>query len=91
MVHLILSSTKGMFLLLSLILSSYFNTGNQGLRYFPYTGYLGLTPIRVEGGMFSFSVFTARIYILLLSCPDAPRCRPKRPQCKVHNHFCALL
>ncbi|KAF8968358.1 hypothetical protein BDZ97DRAFT_1916196 [Flammula alnicola] len=33
MVHLILSSTKG----------------NQGLRYFPYTGYLGLTPIRVEG------------------------------------------
>ncbi|KDR81810.1 hypothetical protein GALMADRAFT_152624 [Galerina marginata CBS 339.88] len=33
MVHLILSSTKG----------------NQGLRYFPYSGYLGLTPIRVEG------------------------------------------
>lgn len=24
--------------------------GNQGLRYFPYSGYLGLTPIRVEGG-----------------------------------------
>ncbi|KXN82558.1 hypothetical protein AN958_02409 [Leucoagaricus sp. SymC.cos] len=23
--------------------------GNQGLRYFPYTRYLGLTPIRVEG------------------------------------------
>ncbi|KAF8162919.1 hypothetical protein B0H34DRAFT_300025 [Crassisporium funariophilum] len=33
MVHLILSSTKG----------------NQGLRFFPYSGYLGLTPIRVEG------------------------------------------
>ncbi|KIM49441.1 hypothetical protein M413DRAFT_438626 [Hebeloma cylindrosporum] len=33
MVQLILSSTKG----------------NQGLRYFPYSGYLGLTPIRVEG------------------------------------------
>ncbi|KAF9566266.1 hypothetical protein CPC08DRAFT_657891 [Agrocybe pediades] len=33
MVHLVLSSTKG----------------NQGLRYFPYTGYLGLTPVRVEG------------------------------------------
>ncbi|KAG6919977.1 hypothetical protein DXG01_013326 [Tephrocybe rancida] len=33
MVHLVLSSTKG----------------NQGLRYFPYAGYLGLTPVRVEG------------------------------------------
>ncbi|KAF5330559.1 hypothetical protein D9619_006007 [Psilocybe cf. subviscida] len=33
MVHLILSSSKG----------------NQGHRYFPYAGYLGLTPIRVEG------------------------------------------
>jgi hypothetical protein len=27
----------------------YRSTGNQGLRHFPYTGYLGLTPIRVEG------------------------------------------
>ncbi|KAF8810155.1 hypothetical protein BYT27DRAFT_7092656 [Phlegmacium glaucopus] len=35
MVHLTLSSTKG----------------NQGLRWFPYTGYLGLTPIRVEGAV----------------------------------------
>jgi hypothetical protein len=26
--------------------------GNQGLRYFPYTGYLGLTPIRVEGSAY---------------------------------------
>ncbi|KAH9484049.1 hypothetical protein JR316_0003528 [Psilocybe cubensis] len=33
MVQLILSSAKG----------------NQGLKYFPYVGYLGLTPIRVEG------------------------------------------
>ncbi|RDB24068.1 hypothetical protein Hypma_008762 [Hypsizygus marmoreus] len=33
MVHLVLSSLKG----------------NQGLRYFPYVGYLGLTPVRVEG------------------------------------------
>ncbi|KAF8061540.1 hypothetical protein FPV67DRAFT_1509348 [Lyophyllum atratum] len=33
MVHLVLSSTKG----------------NQGLRYFPYVGYLGLTPVKVEG------------------------------------------
>ncbi|KAG5354194.1 hypothetical protein C0989_003707 [Termitomyces sp. Mn162] len=33
MVHLILSSSKG----------------NQGLKYFPYVGYLGLTPIKVEG------------------------------------------
>lgn len=24
--------------------------GNQGTRYFPYHGYLGLTPVRVEGG-----------------------------------------
>ena len=51
MVHLILSSTKGRlslslyppFLLILFI-------GNQGLRWFPYTGYLGLTPIRVDGG-----------------------------------------
>ncbi|KAJ2911940.1 hypothetical protein MD484_g8469, partial [Candolleomyces efflorescens] len=33
MVQLILSSTKG----------------NQGGKYFPYLGFLGLTPIRVEG------------------------------------------
>ncbi|CAA7265395.1 unnamed protein product [Cyclocybe aegerita] len=33
MVHLLLSSPKG----------------NQGLRYFPYSGYLGLTPVRIEG------------------------------------------
>ncbi|TFK64083.1 hypothetical protein BDN72DRAFT_286614 [Pluteus cervinus] len=33
MVHLVLSSTKG----------------NQGLRYFPHSGYLGLTPVKVEG------------------------------------------
>ncbi|KAF6764712.1 hypothetical protein DFP72DRAFT_869013 [Ephemerocybe angulata] len=33
MVQLILSSTKG----------------NQGGKYFPYTGFLGLTPVRVEG------------------------------------------
>ena len=26
------------------------STGNSGVRYFPYTGYLGLTPIKVEGG-----------------------------------------
>jgi hypothetical protein len=29
-------------------------TGNQGLRWFPYTGYLGLTPIRVDGGQHPF-------------------------------------
>ncbi|KAJ6630672.1 hypothetical protein B0H10DRAFT_1982310 [Mycena sp. CBHHK59/15] len=33
MVHLILASTKG----------------NQGIRYFPYSGYLGLTSLKVEG------------------------------------------
>ncbi|TEB36314.1 hypothetical protein FA13DRAFT_1683637, partial [Coprinellus micaceus] len=33
MVHLILSSTKG----------------NQGGKYFPFLGFLGLTPVRVEG------------------------------------------
>ncbi|KAG6876659.1 hypothetical protein C0992_012157 [Termitomyces sp. T32_za158] len=38
MVQLVLSSTKG----------------NQGLKYFPHVGYLGLTPVRVEGGQ-SFS------------------------------------
>ncbi len=30
--------------------STYHFIGNQGLRYFPYSGYLGLTPVRVEGG-----------------------------------------
>ena len=25
------------------------SAGNQGQRFFPHTGYLGLTPIRVEG------------------------------------------
>ncbi|PFH52398.1 hypothetical protein AMATHDRAFT_56953 [Amanita thiersii Skay4041] len=33
MVHVVLSSPKG----------------NQGLRYFPHSGYLGLTPVKVEG------------------------------------------
>ncbi|KAL1728670.1 hypothetical protein EV714DRAFT_252546 [Schizophyllum commune] len=27
------------------------NKGNSGVRYFPYTGYLGLTPIKVEGAV----------------------------------------
>ena len=31
-----------------------FYSGNQGLRWFPYTGYLGLTPIRVDGGQLFF-------------------------------------
>ncbi|KAF5386802.1 hypothetical protein D9615_001855 [Tricholomella constricta] len=48
MVHLVLSSTKG------LPAVPYSNpthphVGNQGLRYFPYVGYLGLTPVKVEG------------------------------------------
>ncbi|KAJ6546506.1 hypothetical protein DFH09DRAFT_1171214 [Mycena vulgaris] len=33
MVHLLLASTKG----------------NHGVRYFPYSGYLGLTPLKVDG------------------------------------------
>ncbi|KAL1748134.1 hypothetical protein HDZ31DRAFT_60668 [Schizophyllum fasciatum] len=27
------------------------NKGNSGVRYFPYTGYLGLTPIKLEGAV----------------------------------------
>jgi hypothetical protein len=42
MVHLSLLSTKG----------------NQAARYFPYHGYLGLTPIKVEGGLFISFLFT---------------------------------
>lgn len=34
-----------------------FRTGNQGLRYFPHSGYLGLTPVKVEGSK-SISFFT---------------------------------
>jgi len=52
MVNLILSSTKGMLLFSNT--DRRLNThplGNQGLRFFPHSGYLGLTPIRVEGGM----------------------------------------
>lgn len=26
--------------------------GNQAVRYFPHYGYLGLTPVKVEGGQF---------------------------------------
>lgn len=37
MVHLVLSTTRG----------------NSGNRFFPHQGYLGLTPVRVEGGMSS--------------------------------------
>ena len=29
--------------------------GNTGFRYFPSSGWLGLTPVRAEGGLFSFS------------------------------------
>ncbi|KAF4603903.1 hypothetical protein EYR40_001076 [Pleurotus pulmonarius] len=49
MVHIVLASPKGAsppsmlkFLLILLL-------GNSGTRYFPYSGYLGLTPLRVEG------------------------------------------
>lgn len=37
--------------------------GNQGLRYFPYSGYLGLTPIRVEGGQ--SILLTTTLYTLI--------------------------
>ena len=39
MVHLVLSSPRGA----------------QGFRSFPYSGHLGLTPVKVEGGLFSSS------------------------------------
>ena len=51
MVHLVLCSTKGISSPSSSSISSHPLLGNQGLRYFPYTGYLGLTPIRVEGSV----------------------------------------
>ncbi|KAG6821182.1 hypothetical protein H0H93_005402 [Arthromyces matolae] len=50
MVHLVLSSPKGTLLVVNLVHLTYiFILGNQGLRYFPYSGYLGLTPVKVEG------------------------------------------
>lgn len=52
MVHLSLHSSKGSPLILSIFLTTQpnYSTGNQGVRYFPYSGYLGLTPLKVEGG-----------------------------------------
>lgn len=54
MVKLSLSSPKG----LSPASMSFFSSadcdiGNSGLRYFPCSGYLGLTPVRIDGGTFS--------------------------------------
>ena len=57
MVRLTLSSTKGTFPPRPFQLPNHHSTGNQGLRHFPYTGYLGLTPIRVEGCALYFLVF----------------------------------
>ena len=52
MVQLILSSTKGTLTIPQSAPSQLtYTPGNQGLRYFPYSGYLGLTPVRVEGSM----------------------------------------
>jgi len=60
MVHLVLCSTKGMCSLLFSSTLPHPFPGNQGLRYFPYTGFLGLTPVRVEGSVFfAFSSLVA--------------------------------
>jgi hypothetical protein len=37
-------------------LSLFSPKGNQAARYFPYHGYLGLTPIKVEGGLSRFQL-----------------------------------
>ena len=36
--------------------------GNQGVRYFPYLGYLGLTPLRFEGRACSSPLFSLPIH-----------------------------
>lgn len=40
--------------------------GNQGVRYFPYQGYLGLTPLRFEGRAYSSSPPFLPHYTLLI-------------------------
>lgn len=74
MVHLILSSTKGIFS--SYPLYSYLLAiiqGNQGLRYFPHLGYLGLTPVRVEGSLYLPFFFLLLSLILLSSRTNKAR------------------
>lgn len=61
--------------------------GNQGLRFFPYSGYLGLTPIRVEGGPSFSSRITPDLTLFgLFSRAHKARCRPPdAPGHQPHN------
>jgi len=68
-----------------------FSAGNQGLRYFPYSGYLGLTPIRVEGGA-CFNIATVYpVLTPLFSCAHQSRCRPKDATSQVAYRLSTLL
>lgn len=51
MVHIILASSKGKSTPQFAKYLAYRLAGN-GVRFFPYTGYLGLTPVKVEGGVY---------------------------------------
>jgi hypothetical protein len=56
MVHLLLISSKGLYtpLLTAHCLQPLTRSlAGNGVRYFPYSGYLGLSPVKVEGGLFS--------------------------------------
>jgi hypothetical protein len=50
-------------------LSLFFPKGNQAARYFPYHGYLGLTPIKVEGGVSCHPLSGMYFLLLFISGP----------------------
>ncbi|TRM61767.1 hypothetical protein BD626DRAFT_548921 [Schizophyllum amplum] len=51
--------------------------GNQGVRYFPYTGYLGLTPVKVEGAVIT-KLDADRKPLLAKSITVSVRCHEAR-------------
>ncbi|KIY51075.1 hypothetical protein FISHEDRAFT_37847, partial [Fistulina hepatica ATCC 64428] len=47
--HLAVAKRHALVILLSFLAHPLHSTGNQGIRFFPYSGYLGLTPIHIDG------------------------------------------
>lgn len=65
--------------------------GNSGGRYFPSYGYLGLTPVRVEGGQSLSPLLPPNIVHTLPSHSHKDRGGRKDPPCKVTDSRSQML
>lgn len=89
MVHIILASSKGKSTPQFAKYLAYRLAGN-GVRFFPYTGYLGLTPVKVEGGVYR-QQFPSRYNSHLCSGRNCSRRRLEAVADQVYNHFREML